>query len=201
MILEGKLLRGERVILRPFEHGFTEEELYRMYRWSRDESVLRWSGGSVLLMSFEEFKDALYHELHHPDKHSRTFSLLTDTGEFIGRLGFYNIDYRRHQAELGIAIGEKAYWGLGYGTDAVKTLLAYIFRETDLQRIYLHTYAANRRAQRAFEKCGFRKVKRNRRFSPEYGAHDEIQMEIYRSDWLAQQGGNGAGPRIEGDRE
>ncbi len=187
MVVDDKLIRGERVALRPYEAGFTEDELRRMYKWSRDETVLRWSGGSILLMSFEDFKQAFQRELRRQDKHSQSFGLLTDTGEFIGRLGYYNIDYRRREAELGIAIGEKEYWGRGYGTDAVKTLLAYIFEETDLERVYLYTYAENLRAQRSFEKCGFRKVGRNRRFSLERGSHDEIQMEIYRDEWFALQ--------------
>ena len=188
MVVEDKLIRGERVTLRPYEAGFTEEELRRMYEWSRDEAVLRWSGGSVLLMSFEDFKQAFMRELRRQDRHSRSFGLHTDTGEFIGRLGFYNIDYRRREAELGIAIGQKEYWGKGYGTDAVKTLLAYIFDTTNLERIYLTTYADNIRARRSFEKCGFREIGQLHRFSLDRGSHDEIQMEIYRSEWLAQQG-------------
>jgi RimJ/RimL family protein N-acetyltransferase len=187
MVVESKLIYGERVALRPYEAGFTEEELHRMYRWSRDEAVLRWSGGSVLLMPFEDFKQAFQRQLRRHDKHSRSFGLLTATGEFIGRLGYYNIDYRRREAELGIAIGEKEYWGQGYGTDAVKTLLAHIFEDTDLERVYLYTYAENVRAQRSFEKCGFRKVGRNRKFSLERGSHDEVQMEIHRNRWVAQQ--------------
>ncbi|MFQ5855697.1 MAG: GNAT family N-acetyltransferase [Anaerolineae bacterium] len=193
MVIESSLIRGERVILRPYEAGFTEEELRRMYQWSRDESVLRWSGGSVLLMSFEDFKNVFRRELRRQDKHSRSFGLLTDSGEFIGRLGYYNIDYRRREAELGIAIGEKGYWGQGYGTDAVKTLLAHIFKETDLERIYLFTYAENIRAQRSFEKCGFRKIDQSRKFSLERGSHDEVQMEIYRNEWVARRAGDDSG--------
>lgn len=183
VVVESKLIRGKRVALRPYEAGFTEEELYRMYKWSRDEGVLRWSGGSVLSMSFEDFKDAFRRELRHQDKHRRVFCLLTDTGELIGRLGYFNIDYRRGEAELGIVIGERKYWGRGYGTDAVKTLLAHIFEETDLERVYLYTYAENERARRSFENCGFRKVGRNRKFSLERGSHDRIQMEIHRREW------------------
>jgi RimJ/RimL family protein N-acetyltransferase len=187
MVVESKVIYGDRVILWPYEAGFTDEELYRMYRWSCDESILRWSGGSALLMSFEEFKDALYGELRRPDKHRRFFGLITDTGELIGRLGYYNIDYRRREAELGIVIGEKEYWGKGYGSEAIKTLLAHVFEETRLNRIYLSTYTENERAQRAFEKCGFRKIGRSRRFSLDRGSYDEVQMEIYRDEWLILQ--------------
>lgn len=199
MIVDSKLVRGERVVLRPYEVGFTKEELYRMYQWSRDESVLRWSGGSVLLMPFEDFKKAFQRELRRQDKHSRSFGLLTDTGEFIGRLGYYNIDYRRREAELGIAIGEKDYWGRGYGTDAVKTLLTHIFEATDLECVYLYTYAENVRAQHSFEKCGFRKIGKNRKFSLDRGSHDEIRMEINRDEWAAQRASNGIDRVIKGD--
>lgn len=187
MVVEAKLIRGKRVALRPYEAGFTEEELYRMYQWSRDEDVLRWSGGSMLLMSFEDFEEAFRRELRRRDRHSRVFGLLTDTGELIGRLGYFNIDYRRKEAELGILIGEKAYWGRGYGTDAIQALLAHIFRETDLTRVYLNTYAENLRAQRSFEKCGFRPVGRNRKFSLDRGSHDEVQMEIHVNEWADRQ--------------
>ena len=187
MIVDSKRIQGERVVLRPYEAGFTEEELHRMYEWSRDESVLRWSGGSPLVMSFSDFKEALRRDLRRHDRHSRSFSLLTDAGEFIGRLGYFHIDYRRREAELGISIGAKEYWGLGYGTDAVKALLAHIFGETNLERIYLYTYAENVRARRAFETCGFYQVSQSRRFSLECGSYDEVQMEIHRDDWIRHQ--------------
>lgn len=140
----------------------------------------------MLLMSFEDFKEAFQRELRRQDRHSRSFGLLTETGEFIGRLGYFNIDYRRKEAELGILIGEKAYWGQGYGTDAIQALIDHVFHETDLQRIYLNTYAENLRAQRSFEKCGFRRTGQNRKFSLERGDHDEIQMEIHRDEWANQ---------------
>lgn len=188
MIVESKLVRGEHVILRPYDAGFTEEELHRMYRWSCDERVLRWSGGSPLMMPFEDFKAAFRRELRRRDNHSRSFGLFTANGEFIGRLGYYHIDYQRGEAELGIVIGEKEYWGQGYGTDAVRTLLAHIFEETHLEHIYLYTYAENQRARRAFEKCGFRSTDHNHMFSLDRGSHEEIKMEIDRDEWVARFG-------------
>src|SRR3972149_1296532 len=56
---------------------------------------------------------------------------------------------------LGISIGRRDCWAQGYGTDAVAALVTYLFRETGLQRLYLHTLDWNKRAHRAFEKAGF----------------------------------------------
>lgn len=202
MVVDTDLIHGEHVVLRPYSAGFSDAELRRMHRWSRDKELLRWSGGSVLLLSFYEFRRAFQRELRRQDKHSRSFALLTDTGEFIGRLGYYHIDYHRREAELGIAIGERNYWGQGYGTDAVKTILRHIFRTTDLERVYLHTYAENKRAQRAFRNAGFRTAGNRHKFTLERGSHDEVEMEIYRDEWEAEQApqppdsrGSAAAPR------
>ena len=68
---------------------------------------------------------------------------------------YYDIDWDRRQAELGIMIGDRAYWGQGCGADAVKTLVRHIFNDTSVDRIYLKTLEWNIRAQRCFKKCGF----------------------------------------------
>lgn len=66
------------------------------------------------------------------------------------------IDWKNRNAELGITIGEKAYWGQGYGTDAIRTLLDLAFREMNLHRIFLRVDEDNARGIRCYEKVGFR---------------------------------------------
>ena len=200
MVLDKKMIYGEQIILRPYEVGFHDDEVYQMYQWSRNEAVLRWSGGSVLVMSYEDFKGAFQSESLRRDKHRQFFALLTNTGKLIGRLGYYNIDLRHSEAELGIVIGEQEFWGQGHGTDAIKTLLAHIFTETDLNRIYLNTYIENDRAKRCFSKCGFRELGQHSKFSLDRGAHVETKMEIYRNEWIAQQTRTAINKMIEGGR-
>ena len=36
-----------------------------------------------------------------------------------------------------IAIGEREYWGKGYGTDAMRVMLDYVFNELNLRRLTL----------------------------------------------------------------
>ena len=45
-------------------------------------------------------------------------------------------------------IGDRRFWGKGYGNDAVNTLVRYVFTETRLRRVYLHTLDWNQRACR-----------------------------------------------------
>tara|TARA_B100001013_G_C24476573_1_gene389560 strand:- start:401 stop:730 length:330 start_codon:yes stop_codon:yes gene_type:complete len=91
---------------------------------------------------------------------------------------YYDIDYVRGHAELGILIGDREFWGRGYGTDAVNTLLGYIFSSTSLNKVYLHTLDWNLRAQRSFVKSGFLVVKPVKR-----SGKDFIRMEISKGRW------------------
>jgi len=177
------ILRGRKVILRSYEGGFTDDELARIYRWSQDEEVLRWSGGSSMPLTFEEFKERFKQERLRPDPMREAFAILTAEGELIGRVGCFAIDREEGQAELGIVIGEKDYWGKGYGSDAVITLLRHIFETEGLRRVYLFTFTQNVRAQRCFAKCGFKRMGIVRRFSVELGEHEGIEMEIRREEF------------------
>jgi RimJ/RimL family protein N-acetyltransferase len=174
---------GSRVLLRPYEAGFSDDEIARLYRWSRDPEVLRWSGGSPVTMSLADFKHVLRKDQLHPSPYRVIYAILTLGGELIGRVGCFDIEPQRRQAELGVVIGEKAYWGLGYGRDTICTLLGHTFATTDLNRIYLFTYTNNLRAQRCFTHCGFRPVRSGRRPQWRLEPASEIQMEITRTDW------------------
>jgi RimJ/RimL family protein N-acetyltransferase len=90
---------------------------------------------------------------------------------------YYNIDERRSEAELGITIGERDYWGRGFGRDAVATFVRFIFETTRLRRVYLNTLAWNERARRAFEAAGFQACGRRRRDGNVF-----ITMEVVREE-------------------
>jgi glycine cleavage system H protein len=177
------MLRGRKVILRPYDEGFTDEEVSRHYRWSRDAEVLRLSGGLPTELGLAEFVEQFRQERIKPSSTRRVFAILTRQGELIGRIGYFQIDKWRRQAELGIVIGEKEYWGQGYGRDAVETLLRHIFRTANLRRIYLFTYIENVRAQRCFARCGFRRHEPRKWLTIDLTQHEGIEMEITREEF------------------
>jgi RimJ/RimL family protein N-acetyltransferase len=93
---------------------------------------------------------------------------------------FYDIDLRSGEAELGIMIGDKAYWSQGYGTEAVGLLLDHMFTAYAFKRVYLHTLTWNKRAQNSFRKSGFQDVREVRR-----SGLDFVNMEVWRHEWEA----------------
>ena len=76
-------------------------------------------------------------------------------GKFIGDCELGNMDNTYGNAELGIQIGDREYWGRGYGRDAVSLLVDFGFRYLGLRRIQLTTNAKNERGIRAFRAVGF----------------------------------------------
>ncbi len=171
---ERTVVRGERVILR----GKRIEDAADDYAWRSDEELSCLDATRPLDMSYGDFLRFSREEQAYPSPISRRFAIDTLEGRHIGNCMYYDIDLRRGEAELGIMIGDREYWGQGYGSDSVSCLLDHIFTATPLTRIYLHTLDWNHRARRAFAKSGFHEKKRVRR-----GGKDFILMEVLRSEW------------------
>ncbi len=172
--------------LRPFEDPISDEEIAQVYRWSRDEQLLRWSGGVPTDLTLQEFSERLRNDQQAWFEQRRVFFILTRERRLIGRIGVFAIDWARREGELGIVIGEKSEWGKGYGRAAIRLLLHHLFETTTLERVYLFTFPENIRAQRCFAACGFRTVGTTPRFSIERGEHLALEMEITRRDFLSQ---------------
>lgn len=119
------------------------------------------------------------------DDSRRIFAIETEEGSHIGNIGLGDVDWRNRKAALGIAIAEKEYWGRGYGTDAVMTLLDFAFNEMNLHRVHLSVFEFNRRAIRCYEKCGFRHEGREREaFFRDGRYHDSLLMGILREEFI-----------------
>jgi RimJ/RimL family protein N-acetyltransferase len=101
------------------------------------------------------------------------FAIETVAGELVGVCGLEGIDGAVRSAGLGIWIG-KPHWDRGYGTDAVRTLCRFGFREMNLQRVGLAVYDNNPRGVRVYEKIGFKEEGRRRRAHFVEGHHVDV---------------------------
>jgi len=104
--------------------------------------------------------------------------------KLIGDIGISLIDPKNKHAEIGMTIGDKNYWGKGYGTDLVKTILRFCFKELDLNKVYLDVWEENKRAIGCYSKCGFKKdgVLREHVFK-DGRYHDKWAMSVLRKEW------------------
>jgi len=79
-------------------------------------------------------------------------------------------------ASLGIAIGDKAFWDGGYGTDAMRTLCRFGFEMMNLHRIELDVYATNARARHVYEKIGFKLEVTKRQALYKFGQYHDVHV-------------------------
>ena len=154
------------------------EDIPDEYAWRVDEELSRLDATRPLTMSYEDFFRYTREEIQFQSYRSKRLAVDTLEGLHIGNVMYYDFNKKNAEVELGIMIGDKDYWGKGYGTDIVVTLLNYLFTVLAMKRVYLHTLAWNYRAQASFTKSGFREVRPVRR-----GGQDFVLMEVLHTDW------------------
>lgn len=122
-------------------------------------------------------------ELVKPHRYRAHYHIVVDEA-CIGEIELDHIAWRSGEAELKIEIFDGEMRGLGYGTDAVITLLRQAFLKMNLSRIYLRVQACNRAALRCYEKAGFKKEGRLHRQTDQDTKEEIFLMGITRVQFL-----------------
>ena len=105
---------------------------------------------------------------------------------YIGGCGVNELDWKNRNAVVGIMVGDPVYWGHGYGTDAMRVLVRFLFDQVGLNRIALKVFDYNERAIKSYQKVGFTQEGRMRETLYCDGAfHDEIVMSILKREYDA----------------
>ncbi len=172
------MITGSKVILRHKRLADAVDD----YTWQTDSELAQLDATPPLDLTFPQYLSSYTSELHYPSVSRHRFAIETLDGTHIGNCMYYEVNEAKGEAELGIMIGNRDYWDKGYGADAVATLLSYIFRRSNLKRIYLKTLDENSRAQRCFEKCCFTSYGHMGRDGCSF-----VLMEIRREQWEERQ--------------
>ncbi len=176
------MYRGEKIQLAAVQR----EYLPKYVEWLNDWEIAQFLNPGVAA-PFNMDDETEWYENRRKREGNFLFAILTlAENKLIGNCGLHDVDFKNRSATFGIFIGEKDYWGKGYGTDATRTLQSFGFRELGLNRVELEVYDFNPRAIRAYEKAGFRRDGVHRQGLYRNGAfHDEIIMCILREEWDA----------------
>ncbi|MGE5583067.1 MAG: GNAT family N-acetyltransferase [Bacillota bacterium] len=168
-------LRGKKVQLRPLE----VKDLPKMVLWNLDDEIQSFVDCSLPndLLSLERW----YSE-NVPDRHYQIFAIETVDGELIGDLELDHICWSKREAELRIRIGEKDFWGKGFGSEALHLILDHFLVGKRFYRIYLRVYDFNHRAIGCYLKNGFKPIGILHRRVKDW--KDIILMEVKRAKYV-----------------
>lgn len=73
----------------------------------------------------------------------------------VGNIKLGPIDPHHETGDIGILIGDKAAWGKGLATAAIKAVCAIATTHLKLRKLTAGCYASNAGSRKAFEKAGF----------------------------------------------
>lgn len=122
-------------------------------KWWRDKGILKLTSGDLRYLSdekVEKYFQGMY-------KSKTDFHYMID----LDKKTIGNISLEKQRGKWGltqIVIGEKDFWGKGYGTQAIRLMIKKA-EHLRVTKIYLEVRPNNLRAIRAYEKCGFQKIK------------------------------------------
>ncbi len=108
----------------------------------------------------------------------------SDSDKLIGNCSIFSVSQLNRKAEVGIFIGDKHFWGKGYGTEALSLLVDYGFNILNLNSILLEVFSYNDRAIKCYKKVGFKEIGRRREALIRAGKkYDEIYMDILAAEF------------------
>ena len=188
---DNALLGSERLALRPMQLE-DAEPIARMIREEPDASFghgrFPWSAVAMGDWIGEIGKTD-------PGKDLEVAVVLRDSGELIGEVGLYDIDWLARTAESGSWLYKPEYRGAGYGTEAKHLLLEYAFDRLGLNMIWSWVKIRNPRSQAALRKQGYRDAGRLTwvGYGPD-GFEDARMFDLLADEWRAARDG------VMGDR-
>ena len=80
---------------------------------------------------------------------------LNENNKHIGNIRLFNFNQRHKRVELGIMIFDKSEWHKGYGTEALKAVSEYVFKDMRFHKICADYYSLNIGSAKMFKKAGF----------------------------------------------
>lgn len=181
-MLGNDLLIGEQVRLT----ALTQEDLPQLTEWFANVEFRRFLALIAMPFTLEDEED--WYEFQRTDPDTVHFAIRTlDENRLIGSCGIFRVNWQPRNCEVGIAVGDTAYWGKGYGTDAMRVLLKYAFMEMGLHRVGLEVHGYNTRAIKSYEKVGFQLETTARENILRDGRwFDTHHMAILRREWEAR---------------
>lgn len=177
------ILVGELIRLR----GVRDDDLPVLAAWEMDPGRLTTLSSWVVPPSEAAARERITRWSAN-DKDNLGFAIetLDDPPLLVGNVGLWGARPKDRCATIGIALGRE-YVGRGYGTDAMRVIVSYGFRELGLHRIQLGVSPFNPAGIRAYEKAGFAEEGRRREAVWHDGRwYDEVLMSVLEREWAAR---------------
>jgi RimJ/RimL family protein N-acetyltransferase len=172
-------VRGVKVALGPLRKDY----LALFWPWFNDLEVMQTYSPKWSPMTWETLEQWYRQAVENP----QTFAFTVHESKGMKPIGYsmlVNVKPFDRIADFDIIIGDKSYWGQGYGTEATRLTLDYGFTILGLHNIMLTVRSYNARGVNAYKRAGFQVIGRRREARRvNHQAHDLIYMDGIATDF------------------
>ncbi|MDH3975346.1 MAG: GNAT family N-acetyltransferase [Deltaproteobacteria bacterium] len=165
---------GEHIYLRKVRNSDVND---KYWSWMNDTEVTKLTVSRGKKYSKKEIKDYVKEKLE-DDNTLFLAIVLIHNDQHIGNIKLGPIDWDLGVGDLGLIIGEKDYWGKGYGSEAIGLICRYAFEELNLKKVTAGYFAGNKGSFKAFNNNGFRITNTTQEKYP--GEKDSVEVT-----WMA----------------
>lgn len=125
------MLRGKQIYLR----RLTEDDVTEKYvSWINNPEINQYLESRFVTHTIESTKTFIRSVTN--DNNYQFGIFLIDTNEHIGNIKIGSINRYHKYGDIGFIIGEKAYWGRGIATEAIKLATDFAFNELHLHKLW-----------------------------------------------------------------
>lgn len=147
-------LKGKHIYLRALE----PEDLEFIHAIENDENIWQLSNTQT---PYSKYLIKQYLETAHKDIYEvkQLRLVISDyKNEPLGMIDIFDFDFMNKRAGIGILIKNSEDRGKGIGTEALKLLLNYCFKQLHLHQLYCNINESNQASLKLFTKQGFDKI-------------------------------------------
>ena len=181
--MSNTIIKGEKITLR----SANIEDLAICYYWEYEEEkqeAAKWN--SPFAPSEKTIKTEFINDWNGYEIFPGVAGILIveADGEIIGEVDADWVDKHNDWLEVGVVIYKPEYWGGGYGSEAFRLYIDYIFSNTPIHRLGMTTWSGNVRMIKTAQKIGMKEeacIRQVRRVNGNY--YDAIKMGILRDEW------------------
>jgi ribosomal-protein-alanine N-acetyltransferase len=144
-------LETDRLYIRPF----IDEDWEPFFSFMRDEKATQYLSFISEQKTYKGSEELFNMIIERYGKENQIFVLAVvrkSDDQFVGAIGLIPVE-GSSDAEVFYILLPK-YWGRGYATEATHRLFAYVYSESDVQRIVASIFPTNKASERVAERVG-----------------------------------------------
>lgn len=146
-----KFVAGKGIYLREVRESDVNEQYYN---WINDPEINQFLETRYHPRSLENIKGFVKSMDGRGDE--ILFAICdTATDKHIGNIKLGPINWVHRYGDISLLVGDKAYWGKGIATEAIRLVTEFAFYTLNLHKVKAGCYAQNTGSRKAFEKVGF----------------------------------------------